>query len=495
MTTTAMKTRILKVPLAGTDEAALGRWATLPDGTRDLSRWEIPASSPESDPVLAPLREAAHLLQTTSAPVAFPTETVYGLGADATRSDAVRGIYAAKGRPADNPLIVHVADLAMLRRLLRPNPSSSSSSSSSNTTDEEADPIPAIYRPLIARFWPGPLTILLPLPSSPPTDTTINGTRPSNPDPSPSAPSAPLTLAPEVSAGQPTFGARLPASALARTLIALTGRPLAAPSANASTRPSPTCARHVADDLSGRGVGLVLDGGACRVGVESTVVDGLSDPPAVLRPGGVGIDEIRACPGWGRVQRAYADRVAMAGGGEGDGAPGPRAPGMKYKHYSPRARVVLFEVGAHKIGQGEVARVVRADDEGLEGREEKKKQKTVAVIRTGGWPVAGGLRHSGVEEIARRAAANGQEEEEEELGFAVREGSLLGADGAEAVARLLDVDLGGDVKGVAHGLFAALRELDRLGADVIFVEGVGDRDDIAAAVMNRLRKAASEIRT
>ncbi|SPQ18588.1 c33171a0-5e6e-4571-9685-25adedfb2e77 [Thermothielavioides terrestris] len=431
-----METRILKVPLAGKDDAVLGRWATAPDGTPDLNTWEVPSPPPppSADP-LAPLREAAHLLRTTPVPVAFPTETVYGLGADATRSDAVRGIFAAKGRPADNPLIVHISDLSMLRRLLTPSPpqqqqehqpapqpvsspSSPSPQSHSQPLFTADDPIPAIYHPLITRFWPGPLTILLPRPT-------------------------PSPLAPEVTASQPTFGARLPASALARTLIALAGAPLAAPSANASTRPSPTAARHVRDDLRGR-VALVLDGGACAVGVESTVVDGLCVPPAVLRPGGVGIEELRSCPGWEGVVKAYEDREHAVV--DGAAAAAPRAPGMKYKHYSPRARVVLFEAG----GRGRKGVVGPADD----------------------------------------AAADG----EGDPGFVVREGALLGADGTEMGCRLLDVDLGEDVRAVAHGLFAALRELDSLGADVIFVEGVSDGDDIAAAVMNRLRKAASEIR-
>jgi L-threonylcarbamoyladenylate synthase len=459
-----MKTRILKVPLAGKEDSALGRWATIrPDGTADLNTWEVPPSSSSSsssspspgegnaDP-LSPLREAAHLLRTTATPVAFPTETVYGLGADATRPAAVRGIYSAKGRPSDNPLIVHVSDLAMLRRLLLPP---SPESPDKEEEEEEEDPIPAIYHPLITRFWPGPLTILLPLPS-------------------------PSPLAPEVTATQRTFGARMPASALARTLIALTGQPLAAPSANASTRPSPTTAQHVRDDLEGK-IELVLDGGACAVGVESTVVDGLCDPPVVLRPGGVGIEELRGCPGWEGVVKAYRDRAAA----EGDQEAAPRAPGMKYKHYSPRARVVLFESGG--VGQEEeVKGLVQAE---ARNGEEEKRRTVVGFIRTGRWPVAAGLQCSGLDGVV----VDGGEGEGDSTGFVVKEGQLLGEDGTETAARLLDVDLGGDVKGVAHGLFAALRELDRRGADVIFVEGVSDGDDIAAAVMNRLRKAASDI--
>lgn len=408
-----METRIIIIPPPSPPspskdiDPSLGSWSP---SHPPLTRWTLP--SPPT-PSLSALLPAAHLLRTTSVPVAFPTETVYGLAADATRPAAVRGIYAAKRRPSDNPLIVHVADLTMLRSLLP-------------TTG-----IPEIYAPLIARFWPGPLTVLLPL---------AEGT----------------LLAPEVTAGLPTFGARLPASALARSLIQLVGKPLAAPSANASTRPSPTAAKHVVEDLAGRIEVVVSDGGVCEVGVESTVVDGLSVPPAVLRPGGVSVEEIRGCRGWEGVVRGYEDRAEQ--GGEK-----PRAPGMKYKHYSPRARVVLFERGARPVG---------GVGEG-----------TVGVIRTRGWmwPGLG---------VGAGEVVFGGEVVEGEGGLKVREGRVEGTGG-----RVLDVDLVGDVKGVAHGLFAALRELDRLGADVIYVEGVDDDgEDIAAAVMNRLRKAASEIR-
>ncbi|KAK4248460.1 telomere recombination-domain-containing protein [Corynascus novoguineensis] len=474
-----METRILKVPLAGKEDSALGRWAsTDADGRPNLESWEV-TETDDNDAVLSPLREAAHLLRTTAVPVAFPTETVYGLGADATRSDAVKGIYSAKGRPSDNPLIVHVSDLSMLRGLLSPataaaattktkptNPSSlnqDQNGEQAEKDDDDDDPIPANYRPLIRRFWPGPLTILLPLPS-------------------------PSPLAPEVTASQPAFGVRMPASALARSLIALTGKPLAAPSANASTRPSPTAAWHVAEDLRGR-VQLVLDGGSCDVGVESTVVDGLCSPPAVLRPGGVGIEALRSCEGWEGVVKAYADHHHAGEDGDGKKGAAPRAPGMKYKHYSPRAKVVLFEAGG-----GERRSSGSGSGSGVEvGDVTKAAGGAVGFIRTGGWDVAGGLRHSGLRDTL---LANGGEEEEGNMGFVVREGALLlvNDDGEESSQKLLDVDLGRDVKGVAHGLFGALRELDRLGADVIFVEGVSDGDDMSAAVMNRLRKAASEIR-
>ncbi|KAK4227473.1 DHBP synthase RibB-like alpha/beta domain-containing protein [Podospora fimiseda] len=420
-----MKTRILKVPLSSPGEnksqqQELGSWSP---SQPPLQTWSIPlfTSPPEEH---HPLAIAATALKSSNLPVAFPTETVYGLGADATRSEAVRGIYAAKGRPSDNPLIVHVPDLDMLKRFL---PDTG---------------LPEIYKEMITKFWPGPLTILLPVP------TGKGG-----------------ILAPEVTAGLETFGVRMPASALARTLIKLVGNPLAAPSANASTRPSPTKAEHVLEDLEGR-IELILDGGDCSVGVESTVVDGLCSPPVVLRPGGVGIEELKKCKGWEGVVKGYKDHSEV-----GDKNGTPRAPGMKYKHYSPRARVVLFEGGK---------RLEKGDVKGGGG-------ETVAFIRTGKWrEVAGGSRSSKVEERIRG-------EGEEGGSFVVKQGVLLDEDGKE-ITKLLDVDLGQDVKGVAHGLFAALRELDRLGADVIFVEGVSDGDDIAAAVMNRLRKAASEIR-
>ncbi|KAK3383310.1 telomere recombination-domain-containing protein [Lasiosphaeria ovina] len=510
-----MKTRIIKVQQQQQqqqgDDEAFGRWAPTGadsppsragDGAaagntknlkmrRHLDRWEVPYTSldqyqdqdqdqdkaaaavaDDGGALLAPLIEAGAYLRTSDVPVAFPTETVYGLGADATRSAAVRGIYAAKGRPSDNPLIVHVCDLDMLRRYLEP-----AATTPQQQEQPEEETIPAIYLPLIERFWPGPLTILLP-----------------NPQPS--------QLAAEVTAGLATFGCRMPASGLARTLIQLAGAPLAAPSANASTRPSPTAAAHVREDLDGR-IELILDGGPCAVGVESTVVDGLCDPPAVLRPGGVSIDALRACPGWHRVEKAYKDHAEMgAGNGDSSGKEtpaaaaaqtAPRAPGMKYKHYSPKARVVLYEAAAGVPGAGaavpsaeDLERALRRSDEAGE------RQRTIAVIRTWHWPVAAGLPIG-----AALQQTNGSgDDDREDAGFAVREGTLLGsgADNTEVLPRLLDVDLGRDVRGVAHGLFAALRELDRRQADVIFVEGVSDGEDIAAAVMNRLRKAASDIR-
>lgn len=218
--------------------------------------------------------------------VAFPTETVYGLGANALDAEAVREIYRAKGRPADNPLIVHVA------------------------SPEEAEALWAEVTPaaraLIERFWPGPLTLALPK-------------RPAVPD--------------AVTAGLPTVGVRMPAHPVALELIRAAGVPIAAPSANLSGRPSPTRAEHVLEDLGGR-IDLVVDGGETGVGVESTFLDLSVDPPVLYRPGGVVPGDIAGVIGPIRIDPS----VHGAGPGEA-----PRSPGQKYAHYAPRAQVIVVD--------------------------------------------------------------------------------------------------------------------------------------------------------
>ncbi|KAL3419205.1 translation initiation protein sua5 [Phlyctema vagabunda] len=403
----AVKTRVLPIPR---ETATLGHF----EDPSTLEKWVLPAEG------IPALEEAASHLLSTSIPVAFPTETVYGLGADATRSAAVKGIYSAKGRPSDNPLIIHVCDLTMLRSLLAPKDNSSEPRS-----DEEV--IPYIYLPLIKKFWPGPLTILLP-----------------NPQPS--------HLAAEVTAGLPTFGARMPSSKLALSLISLAGVPLAAPSANASTKPSPTTASHVLHDLDGR-IEIILDGGACSVGVESTVVDGLCSPPVVLRPGGVSLENIRECTGWEDVVKGYKDASEI-------GSHAPRAPGMKYKHYSPKAKVILYESSHPRI-------------EDLDGECLRDAGEKIGIIRTKNWLAVAGLARS----------ANQSSE-----AYVVEEGPLEDK-------QILQISLGTDTKAIAHGLFSALRDLDGRKVEVILVEGIDDEEDIAAAVMNRLRKAATHIKT
>ncbi|KAF1963383.1 translation factor [Byssothecium circinans] len=446
-TTAAMETDILPI-----DTNKLGKLNIKKSKDADplIEEWDIEY---EQGTDLESLQRAATELRETNTPVAFPTETVYGLGADATRSSAVRAIFVAKGRPADNPLIVHVHSIPQLRALLH---------GGKKVNGGDQDPIPDIYKPLIKKFWPGPLTIILP-----------------NPEGS--------VLAPEVTAGLSTFGARMPRSILSLALMRLASVPLAGPSANASTRPSPTAAEHVKDDLDGR-IHTIVDGGPCEVGVESTVVDGLSSPPSILRPGGVTVEQLRQCEGWENVAVGYKDKH--------EEGLRPRAPGMKYRHYSPKAKVVLFEGGRGIPSLGDVL-----------GKEEG--YRSVGIIRTKTWPdvldlpvkkrqANGTLPNAS---IAQHAISNGNGDGsslsnllrsviQHQIPHATHH-TLETQFRSESIS-IWDIALGASTEDVARGLFSALRELDKKGVEVIFVEGIDDAvgDDIAAAVMNRLRKAA-----
>jgi L-threonylcarbamoyladenylate synthase len=213
--------------------------------------------------------------------VAFPTETVYGLGADALNGAAVAGVFAAKGRPMDNPLIVHMASAAAMESL--------------------AAAIPPAARLLAERFWPGPLTLVL---------------------------ESSRLVPPEATGGLDSIALRVPDHPVALALIAAAGVPVAAPSANLSGRPSPTTARHVLDDLAGR-IDAVLDGGPCEVGIESTVLDIRDGCPRILRPGGVTAGAI------GRVLGRQCEVVRWEAGDA------PPSPGLKYTHYAPRAPLYL----------------------------------------------------------------------------------------------------------------------------------------------------------
>ncbi|KAI4259615.1 MAG: hypothetical protein LQ352_000683 [Teloschistes flavicans] len=410
-----------------------------------LGNWTLRISETGLD--AANLRQAVEQLQTSNLPVAFPTETVYGLGADATRNAAITGIYRAKQRPADNPLIVHVCSLNQLRRLLMP----SLGSPGKSANDILQDPIPAIYHALISRFWPGPLTVLLPLPK-------------------------PSPLAPAVTGSLSTFGVRMPSSRLALALIHLANVPIAAPSANASTRPSPTTATHVLHDLGGR-IEIIVDGGPCTVGVESTVVDGLVDPPVILRPGGVSIEMLRQCPGWENVVVGYNDGVETST---------PRAPGMKYKHYSPKARVILAQ-GSLSL-KAIAGYIASAEKVGLA----KTRTWLDEDLVVPGEPVLQGFSRQGrssaftisrAEAIGLHNSSNGGASEQSQ--------KPLGAENCTDTIQVLSADLGTDAASVAQNMFSVLRELDLLEVDIIFVEAIDEAEgDAAAAVMNRLRKAA-----
>lgn len=258
----------------------------------------------------------------------------------------------------------------------------------------------------------------------------------------------------------------MPNSLLALALIKTAGVPLAAPSANASGRPSPTTARHVKSDLEGK-INWILDGGACDVGVESTVVDGLCTPPVVLRPGGVGIEEVRSIRGWEGCVVGYSDGKDE-GGGETDGdgvtkTTGPRAPGMKYRHYSPKARVVLVEPG---VAEEAVWR--RMQDETEAG------VRCVGVLQTRTW------KHKPPYPWLASTEA-GQ----------VPCSEITNTDPDLVPAWIMFI--GPTTAGIAQNLFSALREMDAQGVKVIFVEGIADEGEASAAVMNRLRKAAGEV--
>ena len=396
--------------------------------------------------------DGAAALRDSDVPVAFPTETVYGLGADATRSKPVTGIYQAKQRPADNPLIVHIGSLLQLRKLMEPMPGSWGPSQVDGAAVSNGfhDPIPSIYWPLIRAFWPGPLTILLPLPFNSP-------------------------FAPEVmgSGEMRTIGVRMPASPLARLLISLANRPLAAPSANSSGRPSPTTAQHVYQDLRGK-IDIILDGGPCTVGVESTVVDGLSHPPAILRPGGISIEQMRALGGrWENISIGYEDHR----NGTDDA---PRAPGMKYKHYAPDAKVYLFELEKDEEAARSCVSVI----------EVRSKLDRIALDQNTNNDIPESFNQIGIICTRHWTSFLNLQAIEESVHSHQPDGTVIRR-GIRGSTELRSISLGPGLDGVARGLFSALRALDELKCDVILVEGLDEAEgELAAAIMNRLRKAS-----
>ena len=251
----------------------------------------------------ASIRRAAALLRAGEL-VAFPTETVYGLGADALNGEAAARIFAAKGRPADHPLIAHIAGESGLAGLIAGEPC-------------------ACARALMRAFWPGPMTLIFP-----------------------KSPRVPR----EVTAGLDTVAVRMPSHPVARALIRAAQTPIAAPSANRSGRPSPTTAAHVLEDMEGR-IPLILDGGPCEVGLESTVVDVTGARPRILRPGGVTLEMLEGVVGDVDVDEGVLHQLQA-----GSQA---RSPGMKYKHYAPKGEVTI--VTGPRAAQ-EIARLYDAAD-------------------------------------------------------------------------------------------------------------------------------------
>ncbi len=243
----------------------------------------------DTDPKTA--QTAAQLLRQGQL-VALPTETVYGLGANGLSPEAVEKIFAAKGRPQDNPLILHVACAQDMEKFCRE--------------------IPQAAYTLAERFWPGPLTMVLPARDVVPRQTT---------------------------AGLSTVAVRCPDCAITREIIALAGVPVAAPSANLSGKPSTTTAQHVLHDHEGK-IPAVVDGGPCRVGVESTIIDLTEQPPRLLRPGGITLEQLRQVLGEVTVDKAVTASISA------DAV--VKAPGMKYRHYAPQCQVLIVSGSPEK---------------------------------------------------------------------------------------------------------------------------------------------------
>ena len=332
------------------------------------------------NPEKSVLTEAAEILKNGGL-VAFPTETVYGLGANGLDEKACKRIYEAKGRPSDNPLILTIGDLDGLYKIV-------------GKVTENA-------KKIIDAFWPGPITLVLPKADCVPE--TVTG-------------------------GLNTVAVRYPSNKIARELIKIAGIPVAAPSANSSGKPSPTRASHVEFDLNGK-IEMIIDGGAADWGLESTILDVSEDKPVLLRPGAVTQDMIEDVVGEIDVDPAVYSKP--------DGNIVPKAPGMKYKHYSPSAKVILVS--------GSMENVISTINEKISTDEKN------------------GLRV-----------------------------------GVMATTQTKDRYIGGEVlvvgdrtkpETIGANLFKILRKFDFIGVDIVYSE-VFDEDGEGAAIMNRLNKAA-----
>ena len=309
--------------------------------------------------------------------VAFPTETVYGLGADALSSKAIERLFQAKGRPFDNPIIVHVADMSHMHVL-------------TNKISEKA-------RTLIHHFWPGPLTLIFPK----------------------------LDMVPrEVTGGLDTVAVRMPDSNVALALIRAFGGPIAAPSANRSGYPSGTMGKHILQDFDGK-IAMILDAGPVEMGVESTVLDISTKTPAILRPGAVTLEQLRS---------AIGEVVLQSNGKRLE-----RSPGTRYRHYSPKADVVL-------VSRGDKASIAS---------------------------------------LVRKYTGSGKR-----VGLMTRCTELSVADDQSLISfkGLIIKAMPQDLKGYARQMFAALREFDEQGIELIIVEEV-EEEGLGVAIMDRLRRA------
>lgn len=324
------------------------------------------------------LASAAQILK-NGGTVAFPTETVYGLGANALDEQAVKKIFEAKGRPSDNPLIIHIAKEEELLPLVQE--------------------IPFKARLLMEKFWPGPLTMIFKR----------------------------TALVPDViTGGLNTVAIRMPSHPIAHKLIEMAGVPVAAPSANISGKPSPTKGQHVIKDLSGR-VDFIISGGSCEVGLESTVLDMTEEIPVILRPGGVTREQLEEVLGPVEIDKST----------EGDLSQAPKAPGMKYTHYAPKAPVIIVQGPLQDMMKTIMKLKAEKEAQGLKvgimATEETKNTYTGGVV------LSMGSRNK--------------------------------------------------VESIASKIFAVLREFDEKNVEIILAEGI-EQKSMGHAVMNRMMKAA-----
>lgn len=324
------------------------------------------------------IKEAAECIKKDGI-VAFPTETVYGLGANALKADCVKKIFEAKGRPQDNPLIIHVA---------------------SKDIDEYVKNVPEVAKKLMEKFWPGPLTLILEKRDIVPMQTSANLN---------------------------TIGIRMPNNKVALELIKESGVPIAAPSANISGRPSPTTIDVCVEDLKGK-VDYIIGGEKCDVGLESTIVDCTVEPPLVLRPGGITLEMLRTIR-----EDIQIDKGLL----RNDSNFKPKAPGMKYRHYAPNAKLKI-----------------------ILGNREKTIEKINEIVHN--YIDAG-------EKVGILAT------EESKDSYKLGEKIVIGS------YKRLDE--------VASNLFEALRQFNELGVDIILAEGFEEKG-LGIAIMNRLNKAA-----
>lgn len=312
--------------------------------------------------------------------VAFPTETVYGLGGNALDPEASKKIYAAKGRPSDNPLIVHIADIKDLKKV--------------------AAEVPEKAQILADKYWPGPLTMILPKADIVPSETT---------------------------GGLDSVAVRFPSDRIAQALILAGGGFVAAPSANTSGRPSPTTAGHVIEDLGDK-IDMIIDGGQVCIGLESTIVDFTEDVPVVLRPGYISLEMLQETLGDVRMDRGLISP---------DSKVHPKAPGMKYRHYAPKADLTIIEGEAENV----IQEILRRTDEAL------AKDKKVGIIATDE------TKDRYTEGIVKSIGSRDQEET------------------------------------IAHHLYEVLRDFDSCNVSEIYSEAFYT-PRMGQAIMNRLLKAA-----